>query len=143
MSQEQVVLETRRRGDSACHLSGTRPRVAVCEGRRSGEQFRVVVLDDAATSIRAPVPAHGRRPQRDVRRFVRRFGEPAWRDRPYHPASEPAPGYHTLWLDRDSTRSLAMICAARALGPPCSAELARTSPAAVEAKLDSILNIRR
>jgi hypothetical protein len=143
MSQEQVVLETRRRGDAACHLTGTRPPVAICEGRRAGDEFRVVVVGDTTASIRAPVPARGRRPHRDVGRFVRRFGEPAWRDRPYHPPSEPTPGFHTLWLTRDTTRSLAMICASRALGPPCAAELARTSPAAIEAKLDSILNIRR
>lgn len=78
-----------------------------------------------------------------MRRFVRRFGAPAWRDRPHAMPSDTTPVYHTLWLDRDSTRALAMMCVGERLVPPCVAELARTSPAAVEAKLDTLLRIRR
>jgi hypothetical protein len=142
MSQQEVVLEARGRGDSACHLTGTRPRVAVCEGTRPGEAYRVVAVDDRTTYIRTELPVDERRPERAVRRFRGRLGEPAWRDRPYA-SSEYAPAFHTLWLDRDSTRYLAMTCAARGFGPPCSAELARATPAAIEAKLDTILGIRR
>lgn len=143
MSQQDVVDESRRRPESACHLAGTRPRVAVCEGTRPGHEFRVVVVGDTTAYIRVRMQPEGPRPERGMRRFVSRFGEPAWRERPHTAPFEPRAGYHTLWLNRDSTRSLAMICAAAGLGPPCSAELARTSPAAVEAKLDTLLGIRR
>jgi hypothetical protein len=143
MSQEQVVAESRARTGSTCHLTGTRPRLTVCQGFDPGGDFRVVVLDDAITSIRIRLEPEGRRPQRAVRRFVKKFGDPVWRERPYHSPLDPAAGYHTLWLSRDSTRSLALICADRGLAPPCFAELTRTSPTAVEAKLDTLLGIRR
>lgn len=143
MSQEQVVEESRRRGGSTCQLTGTRPRLTVCQGFQPGDRYRVTVVDDATASIHLRMDPGGRRPQREVRRFVRRFGTPVWRERPTPPAIESAGGYHTYWIDRDSTRSLALVCADRGLVPPCSAELARTSPAAVEAKLDTLLGIRR
>lgn len=142
MSQEQVLEESRRQGGSTCHLKGTRPRLTVCQGSEPGREFRVVVLDDAIASIRLEMEPAGRRPQRAIRRFVRRFGDPVWRERPYPPSLDVAPGYHTLWVNGDSTRSLAMICAGRRLVPPCSAELARTTRSTVEAKLDTLLGIR-
>lgn len=143
MSQEQVVVESRGRGASSCTLTGTRPRLTVCEGFEPGEQYRVVVLDDTTTSIRLRMAPDGRRPERELRRFARTFGDPAWRERPAPMPGESARGYHTLWLDRDSSRALALTCRDRRLVPPCYAELTRTSPAAIEATLDSLLNIRR
>lgn len=141
MSQEAVLAETAAQGNFNCRLRGVAPAVTLCEGITADGQVRVVVHDGAAVSVSLQLEPAGRRPERAVNRFVRRFGAPAWRERPY-PPREPR-GYHTLWLDRDSTRSLAMICSGRRLEPPCSAELSRTAPSTVQAQLDALLEIQR
>jgi hypothetical protein len=143
MSQEQVVAEARRGGEGQCNLKGTRPRIATCEGIRAGAAFRVVVVDDTTAYIRVGMHAVGRGPAREMRRLTRRLGDPVWKERPYQAPLLPSTGFHTLWLNRDSTRSLALICEGRGLTPPCSAELARTSPPEVESRLDALLGIRR
>lgn len=143
MSQEQVMAEARSRGDFTCRLQGTRPRLMTCDGPTPEGQLRIVVHDDATTYLGIRMEPSGSRPERTMRRFVRRFGDPAWRERPHPMPFDSAEAFHTLWLDRDTTRALAMMCEGVGLVPPCYAELARTSPAAVEAKLDTLLRIRR
>jgi hypothetical protein len=143
MSQEQVITESRRRAQATCHIKGTRPRVTVCEGVGPDEEFRVIVVNDTTTHIRVTMRPDGRRPQRVMRRFTRAFGKPVWRERPHQPPLHANTGFHTLWLNRDSTRAVALVCADTRLAPPCAVELARTSPPAVEAILDELLGIRR
>jgi hypothetical protein len=139
-SQEEVLARARP-GGFTCHLRGTVPRVTACDGDTDEGHARVVVRNDATVFISLDLDPGGRNPQRVMRRYVRRFGTPAWTERPYPPAE--ADRFHTLWLDRDSTRALAMICSGRGLAPPCTAELTRTTPRQVQTRLDSILNIRR
>lgn len=143
MTQDEVMALARDRGGFTCHIRGTRPPMAVCEGSTMEGPVTVVVRDNALVRVTLQrIPAQ-RRPQREMQRFVRRFGEPAWRERPYPSRFEPLEGYHTAWLSRDTTRSLTLVCAGRQLEPPCRVELASTTPAAVEAMLDALLGIER
>jgi hypothetical protein len=141
MSQDQVVTEAARHGGFTCHLSGTRPRLATCAGTTAQGPARVRVRENQVVAVSLEMDPGGRRPQRAMRRFTRRFGEPAWEERPFPTPFDSITGYHTLWLNRDSTRALGVVCAGRRLAPPCTAELSRTSPDAVEMKLDSLLGI--
>lgn len=150
-TQGEVLEEAERRGGFDCRLRGTRPRVAICEGPAEEGWIGVTVRNDSVARLvlrlsgseGADEPRSDDDARRAVRRFVRGFGEPAWRDRPVPPRSDPPEGYHTLWLPEDSSRALALVCAAEELGPPCTATLTPSSPAAVEAKLDTLLGIRR
>jgi hypothetical protein len=142
-SQEQVMAEARRTGGFTCHVRGTRPRLTTCEGQTADGLVKVTVRDDttvAVVLVRDPV---GRNPPRQMRRFVKGFGDPAWRDRPFPNRADPIQGFHTLWLSADSSRSMALVCAERRLQPPCTAELAVTSPARVLAALDDLMGIQR
>lgn len=143
MTQEQVLQEGRRHGDFTCNIRGTVPRLMTCHGPTTHGALRVSVRDDVTTYLGVYMDAEGARPERVTRRFVRRFGTPAWKERPHPMPFDSIDGYHTFWLARDSTRALGMTCVGKGLVPPCFAELTRTSPAAVEAKLDSLLRIRR
>jgi hypothetical protein len=143
MSQEQVMGEARRLGGFTCHVQGTRPRLTTCSGPTPDGPVEVVVRDDSAVAVSLLQDPRGRRPERQVRRFVKGFGDPAWHDRPYPTRSDPSGGFHTLWLNQDSTRSLALICAGRRLQPPCTARLAVTGPTEVQASLDTLLDIQR
>jgi hypothetical protein len=142
MSQEAAMTEVRERGGFTCRLTASRPRLTTCEGPTPDGDVRLVVRDDALIWIRLRMDPAGPRPERAVRRLVGRPGDPAWRERPYFMPPDSAPAYHTLWVDRDTTRTLSLLCADRRLAPPCYAELTRTSPPAVEAKLDSLMGIR-
>ncbi len=143
MTREQVLSEARSRGGFTCNVLGTRPALTVCEGPARDGSVRVVVEQDAAVEVTLRTDPRVRNPRRAMQRFARRFGEPAWRERPYPPSPATPDGYHTLWLNRDSTRSVAMLCRDRQLTPPCAIELAATSPAAVHTTLDSLLHIQR
>ncbi len=143
MSQAEVMDEAQRRGGFTCRLTGTRPSEATCTGPSAEGEVGILVRGDAALliTLRNDLPAD--HPARAMRRFVRGFGRPAWRDRPWPPRPAPAEGYHTLWLDHDSTRAAAVTCRGPRLQPPCSVTLYRTTPARVQARLDTLLGIRR
>lgn len=143
MSQEQVMEEARRMGGFTCHVRGTRPRLTACEGQTPDGTVQVTVQDNATVAIALVRDPAGRNPQRQMRRFVKGFGDPAWRDRPFPTRSDPSQGLHTIWLSADSTRAMALVCAGRRLEPPCTAELAVTSPAQVLAALDGLMGIQR
>lgn len=141
MSQAQVVEAARAAGSFTCRMRGTRPRITTCEGPTPEGTVRVLVRDDVARVITLRRDPEGRDPQRQMRRSVRGFGDAAWRERPYPGRERPVEGYQTLWLNEDSTRALATVCAGTGLRPPCVLELATTSPAGVLAKLDTLLGI--
>jgi hypothetical protein len=143
MSREQVMAEARRTGGFTCHIRGTRPRLTTCEGQTPDGTVQVTVRDDTTEAVALVRDPSGRNPQRQMQRFVKGFGDPAWRDRPFPTRSDPSQGLHTLWLSADSTRSMALVCAGRRLEPPCTAELAVTSPAQVHAFLDDLMGIQR
>jgi hypothetical protein len=143
MTQEQVLAEGRRQGDFTCNIRGTVPRLMTCHGPTAQGQMRVSVHDDVTTYLGVYMDVDEPRPERVTRRFVRRFGTPVWRERPHRMPFDSIEAFHTFWLARDSTRGLGMTCVGVGLEPPCFAELTRTTPAAVEAKLDSLLQIRR
>jgi hypothetical protein len=143
MSQEQVMAEARRAGGFTCHVRGTRPRLTTCEGETPDGTVQVTVREDTTVAVALARDPSGRNPQRQMRRFVRGFGDPAWRDRPFPNRSDPTQGFHTLWLSADSTQSIALVCAERRLQPPCTAEIAVTSPARVHASLDALMGIQR
>lgn len=143
MSREEVLAEVRSRGGFTCSIRGTRPSLTLCEGPTSDGSVRVVVRQDSVVEVTVRTEPPARSPQRAMQRLARRFGEPAWRERPYPPRPARPEGYHSLWLSRDSTRSVAMLCQGERLTPPCTIELAATSPASIQAKLDSLLQIRR
>ena len=143
MSQSEVMDEAYSRPDYVCRLVASRPKVTFCSGPTDQGMLEVTVRGDSARRITLEVARNADDPADATQRFARPFGTPAWRDRPYPPTAVPPEGYHTFWVDRDSTRGLAMICRGEELGPPCNARLMRTSPAGVQAKLDSLLNIRR
>ncbi|HUP20724.1 MAG TPA: hypothetical protein VM778_12335 [Gemmatimonadota bacterium] len=142
-SQAEVLETARAAGSFSCRFMGTRPSLTTCEGATPEGRVRVLVRGDVTRSITLHKDPSDSDPQRTMRRFVRGFGDPAWQERPVPSRSEPVEGYQTLWLNEDTTRSVAATCAGTGLRPPCDLELAMTSPAAVQAKLDSLLGIRR
>lgn len=143
-SQQEVLAAARARGGFECRLRATSPRVAVCEGPAEEGVVSVLVRDDSLVRVSLLLdPREDEDPERFMRRFVSSFGDPVWRGRPQAPGSAPPERYHTLWLDEDSIRGLALLCAGPGLEPPCTAELAETSPMGVDAKLDTLLGIRR
>jgi hypothetical protein len=141
MSQERAMAEARSHGGFTCSVRGTQPRQSVCEGDTPDGPVRVLVHQDTLVEVTVRMDPDVRNPRRAMRHFVRKFGEPAWRERPYPSRFAPLEGHHTLWLDRDSTRSVALVCDGPRLEPPCLVELAATSPARVLATLDSLLEI--
>jgi hypothetical protein len=141
MPQDEVLERARKLGGFTCSIRGTRPPVTICEGPTADGEVLVTVRDDEVVRVGLRRVPEGRRPQRDMRRFVSRYGDPAWRERPYPSRFEPLEGYHTLWLNRDSTRWVAAICHGQRLEPPCSIDLAVTSPAGVRLLLDGLLGI--
>lgn len=143
MSQERVMDAVRARGGFTCNVRGTRPPMTSCEGPSEDGPVRVVVRQDTAVEIALLMDPDVRNPRRAMRRYVRPFGPPAWRERPYPSRAAAVEGYHTLWLDRDTTRAIALVCAGRDLVPPCTVELTRTSPARILAVLDSLLDARQ
>lgn len=143
-SQEEVVAAARARGGFECRLRATSPSLAVCEGPAEEGVVSVLVRNDSLVRVSLRLdPGEDEDAERFMRRFVSSFGDPAWRDRPQAPGSVPPERYHTLWLDEDSSRGLALVCAGPRLQPPCTAELAETTPMGVHAKLDTLLGIRR
>lgn len=143
MTQAQVMDLAYDRQGFVCRLVASRPKQTVCSGPSELGRLEAAVVGDSGTvRITVEIGRETEDPAAAVRDFVDPFGEPAWRDRPYPPTADPPEGYHTLWLDADSTRAVAMICRGEALGPPCNARLMTTTPAGIRAKLDSLLNIR-
>lgn len=143
-TQQEVLAVAGDRVGFECRLRGTSPSVAVCEGPAEEGVVSVLVRDDSLVRVNLLLdPGEDEDPERFMRRFVSSFGDPAWRDRPQAPGSLPPERYHTLWLDEDSIRALALLCAGPELEPPCTAELAETSPMGVNAKLDTLLGILR
>lgn len=144
LTQQEVMDAAAARGGFNCRLRATYPAEAVCEGPAEEGVVTIHVRGDSVVrvALRLEPDAEGE-PGGHVRRFVDPFGDPAWRDRPHPPRSSPPEGYHTQWLDRDSVRGLALVCAGPGLRPPCAAELAETSPAGVRARLDTLLGIPR
>lgn len=143
-NQQEVVEAARARDGFQCRLRGTSPSEALCEGPAEEGVVSVLVRGDSLIRVRLRLdPAEDEEPEAFMRRFVSPFGKPAWRDRPPAPGSPPPDRYHTLWLDEDSVRGLTLLCAGPELEPPCTAELAETSPMDVNAKLDSLLGILR
>lgn len=142
ITQDEMLEQARARGDFGCRLRASRPPLATCEGPTEEGTVTAVARDGAVVRItlRLEWPGEGR-PDRAVRRFADPFGEPAWRDRPLPPRSPTVEAYHTLWLDADSTRSVALECRGPDLAPPCAAELRATSPASVRARRDTLLGI--
>ena len=143
MTQQEVMGEAYSRPEYVCRLVASRPKVTFCSGPTDQGMVEVMVRGDSTARITLEVGRQAEDPAEAVERFARPFGRPAWRDRPYPPTADPPEGYHTFWVDADSTRAIAMICGGEALAPPCNARLMRITPAGVEAKLDSLLNIRR
>jgi hypothetical protein len=143
MSQEQVMAQARRTGGFTCHLHGTRPRLTTCQGHTPDGEVQVIVQENMTVAISLVREPSGRNPRRQMRRFVKGFGDPAWRERPYPSRFDTVQGYHTLWVNSDSTRSLALVCAGRRTEPPCRAMLEVTTPGDVHASLDSLLGIQR
>lgn len=143
MTQSEVMELAYDRQGFVCRLVASRPKQTVCSGPSELGRLEAAVLGDSGSvRITVEIARDAEDPAAAVREFVDRFGEPAWRDRPYPPTSDPPEGYHTLWVSGDSTRAIALLCRGEALGPPCNARLTRSSPVAIEAKLDSLLNIR-
>jgi hypothetical protein len=143
MSQEQVMAQARRTGGFTCHLHGTRPSLTTCQGHTPDGEVQLVVRDNVTVAVSLVREPPGRNPRRQMRRFVKGFGDPAWRERPYPSRFDTGQGYHTLWVNSDSTRSLALVCVGRRTEPPCTAVLEATTPAAVHASLDRLLGIQR
>lgn len=145
MTQGEVTRAAGEIGGFTCRFRGTRPPVMVCAGETAEGPVRIVAVEDATRSITLTLDPSGRDPQRTLRRFVRGFGDPAWRERPVNaPAGrgqDRGEAYHTFWVNDDSTRAIAAVCAGAGLLPPCDLELTATSPAGVVAKLDSLLGI--
>lgn len=144
MSQAEVAARARELGGFTCRYRGTTPPTMSCEGGTDAGPVTVRVRSDAVRVVALELDTGGEDPQRAVRRFVRGFGDPAWREKPLGgsaAAGSPAQAYHTLWVGEDSTRAVAAICAGRDLEPPCTIQLETTSPAGVVAKLDSLLGI--
>lgn len=143
-TQQEVLADARARGGFSCRLQATYPTLASCEGPAEEGVVAVLVRGDSLVRVTLRLdPGEDDDPVRSMRRFVASFGEPAWRDRPQPPRSSPPEGYHTLWVDDDSIRGLALVCAGPGLEPPCTAQLAETSPAGVHAQLDALMGIRR
>lgn len=143
MSRDQAMTKVRGMGGFTCHVRGTIPPLTTCEGATSEGVVQLVIRDDVTVAVSLRTEPAGRNPRRKMRRFVKGFGDAAWRERPYPSRFDPLEGYHTFWLDRDSTRSIAMICAGQKLEPPCTAELTLSSPASVHSTLDALLGIQR
>ncbi|NIY12491.1 MAG: hypothetical protein GWN02_31330 [Gemmatimonadetes bacterium] len=143
MSQSEVMAESGRRVGFTCRLLASRPKRTYCGGPTAEGQIEVLVQGDSTVQVSLRKSPSDGDPRRAMRRYARPFGEPAWRDRPYPPQSDPPASYHTLWVDEDSTRSVALICQDEELGPPCTVRLATASPARILAKLDTLLGIRR
>lgn len=143
MTQQEVLDAVRARGGFNCRLRASRPKLTVCEGPAEGGALTVVVEGDSVVRLELRLDAGGENPRRTVRRFVKPFGDAVWRDRPQPPRASTPEGYHTLWLDEDTTRGIALVCAGSGLAPPCTAGLAETTPQRVQARLDSLLGIVR
>ncbi len=143
MSQAQVMERSQRRGGFTCTLIGTRPKVTSCAGPTEGGPIEVLVRGDSAVRIILRKDVPDKHPARSMRRFARGFGKPAWSDRPWPLRPRPTERFNTVWLDRDTTRAIALTCRGRRLEPPCTAELNATTPARLQARLDSLLGIRR
>lgn len=142
--QAQTMEIARSLGGFQCRLRSSRPKLTVCEGPVDEGIVGVVVRDDTVVSVSLRLePAPDDRPRRVIRRFARPFGDPVWRDRPYPPLELPPRGYHTLWVDDDTARAIALVCDGEQLTPPCTAELTPISPAGLEARLDTLMGIRR
>ena len=143
MTQAEAADVARGHGSFTCRFRGVHPPTMTCDGGTPEGAVRVFVEDDVTRSITLRPDPGGADPQAAMRRFVDGFGDPAWRERPVPPRSPTVEGYHTLWVNEDSTRALATVCAGPGLRPPCLVELATTSPAGVAAKLDTLLGLRR
>lgn len=143
LSQQEVMDMAGARGGFGCRLRASRPKRTLCEGPAEEGTVAVLVEGDSSVRVELRLEAGPEEPRGRVERFVEPFGDPAWIDRPVPPRTVPPEGYHTLWLDRDSLRALALVCAGTGLEPPCTAELTATSPSRVQAKLDTLLGIRR
>lgn len=143
LTQQEVMDAAAARGGFNCRLRATYPAEAVCEGPAEEGVVTIHVRGDSVVRVALRLEPADEEPGGHVGRFVDPFGDPAWRDRPHPPRSSPPEGYHTQWLDRDSVRGLALVCAGPGLQPPCAAELAETSPAGVRARLDTLLGIPR
>lgn len=141
MAQTDVMAEAGSRG-FVCHLQATRPKVTTCSGNTSQGALEVLVLGERTVKITLQ-PNTGPGESGEMRDYSDPFGTAAWHDRPYPPQSEPPERFHTLWLDQDTTRAIALICDGRELEPPCTVELTTTSPSRILAKLDTLLGIRR
>lgn len=143
LTQAEVMAAARDRGGFGCRVRASRPPLTICSGPSEEGEVTAVVQADSVIAIALRLDAAGPEPRRVVERFVRPFGDPAWRDRPLPPQAPVPESYHTLWLDADSVRALAMSCDGPDLAPPCTAELRETTPAGVQATLDELLRIRR
>lgn len=143
LTQSQVMEEAGGRDGFTCRLRATRPKVTICGGPTAEGPVEVWVQGDSTARITLRKEGTGEEGRRAVRGMAGDFGEPAWRDRPYPPQSQPPESYHTLWVDEDTTRSVALICRGTGLEPPCSVELKPTSPTQLLAQLDTLLGIRR
>jgi hypothetical protein len=142
LTQDEMLAAARERGGFACRLRSSRPKLAACEGPTEDGIVTVTARADTVVRIELRLaPGADDDPARAVRRFARPFGDPAWRDRPLPPRATTPERYHTLWLDEDTTRSVALACDGAELAPPCTAELRPTSPAAVRARRDTLLGI--
>lgn len=143
MPQAEAADVARSYGTFTCRFRGVRPPTMTCEGTTPEGPARVFVQDGVTRSITLRREPGGSDPARAMQRFVDGFGEPAWRERPVPPRARTVEGYHTMWLNEDSTRALATVCAGTELRPPCTVELSITSPAGVVARLDTLLGLRR
>ena len=143
-TQQEVLAFAESRGSFSCRLRSSRPKLTVCEGPTEDGTLTVVILGDTVDRLELRLePDPDEEPGRTVQRFTRGLGDPAWRDRPVPPRVSPPRGYHTLWVDPDTTRAIALVCDRPRLEPPCTAELVATSPGGLLAKLDTLLGIRR
>lgn len=143
MSQSEFMDTAYNRAEYVCRLVASRPKVTFCSGPTGHGTVEAMARGDSTVRITLEVARSATDPVEATRAFAQPFGKPAWRDRPYPPLSDPPEGYHTFWVDDDSTRGVAMICRGEELEPPCNARLTVTSPTGVQAKLDSLMNIRR
>ncbi len=144
MSQRQLMAEANSRPGFTCRLTASRPKMTSCAGPTAqGRVEAVVVGDSADVAITLELARAAEDPRRAIREFVDPLGRPAWRDRPFPPLVDPPEAFHTFWVDPDSTRGIALICDDQELTPPCNARLAPITPAGVQAKLDTLMGIRR
>lgn len=139
-SQSEVLAATRAAEDRfRCTLRGGLPRETRCEGPTQRGRVELLVRNDTLARIR--LWPDGATDRRGVRRLVRSYGAPVWRDR--RAPADGGLGYSTLWTPPDSSRALELMCAGAEPTPPCRLELRLAGRTAIRMRRDSLLGSER